>query len=243
MNVIAQTPATARGTADPMRRTARIAGALYLITFISIPTLALYKPVKDNPGYVLGAGSQTGVLWGALTEVIVALAGIGTAVVLYPVARRQSELAARGFVTVRVLEAAMTLVGVAALLSITSLRDTATNAGADSAALVTTGQALVAFYNATFLLGPSLMPPLSGLLLGYVMYKSGLVPRILPVIGLIGAPLLIASDLAIFFNLYEPISPIAALAALPIAAWEFSLGAWMLFKGFKASSPLMAHPR
>jgi hypothetical protein len=238
MNVIAQTPLVARGTTDPMRRTARIAGALYLITFISIPTLALYKPVKDNSDFILGAGSQTGVLWGALAEVIVALAGIGTAVALYPVARRQNELAARGFVTVRVLEAAMTFVGVAALLSIVSLRHTA---GADPAALVTTGHALVAVYNATFLLGPSLMPPISGLLLGYVMYKSGLVPRILPIIGLIGAPLLIASDMAIFFDLYEPISPITAIAALPIAAWEFSLGAWMLFKGFKASSPLMIH--
>jgi hypothetical protein len=241
MNVIAQTPITARGTTDPMRRTARIAGALYLITFISIPTLTLYKPVKNNADFVLGVGSQTGVLWGALTEVIVALAGIGTAVVLYPVARRQSETAARGFVTVRVLEACMIFTGVVAMLSIVSLRHTATTAGADPAALVTTGHALVAVYNATFLLGQSLMPPLSGLLLGYVMYKSGLVPRILPVIGLIGAPLLIASDLAIFFDVYEPISPIAVIAALPIAAWEFSLGVWMLFKGFKASSPLMVH--
>ncbi|TDQ00436.1 DUF4386 domain-containing protein [Labedaea rhizosphaerae] len=192
---------------------------------------------------MLGVGSQIGVLWGALTEVIVALAGIGTAVVLYPVARRQSELAARGFVTVRVLEAAMTFVGVVALLSIVSLRHTATTGGADPAALVTTGHALVAVYNAEFLLGQSLMPPISGLLLGYVMYKSGLVPRLLPIIGLIGAPLLLASDLAIFFQLYAPISPIAVLAALPIAAWGFSLGAWMLFKGFKPSSPLMVASR
>ena len=87
------------------------------------------------------------------------------------------------------------------------------------------------------------MPPINGLLLGYVMYKSGLVPRILPIIGLIGAPLLLASDVAVFFGAY-PWSPRPPrLAALPIAAWEFSLGAWMLFKGFKPSSPLMIYPQ
>ena len=92
---------------DPMRRRAFIAGALYVITFVSIPTLALYDPVRDDAEFVLGGGSSTGVMWGAFAEVVVALAGIGTAVVLFPVARRQSETAALGFVTARVLEGAL----------------------------------------------------------------------------------------------------------------------------------------
>lgn len=240
MNAIAHTPAMGPATPDQMRRTARIAGALYLLTFVSIPTLALYKPVRENADFVLGVGSETGVLWGAFSEVVVALACIGTAVVLFPVARRQSEIAAVGFVTVRVLEASMIFVGVVSLLSIVSLRDVATTDGADPASLVTAGHALVAVYKWAFLLGQSLIPPINALLLGYVMYRSGLVPRILPIIGLIGAPLLIASDIAIFFGVYPWISPLAGLAALPVAAWELSLGAWLLIKGFKPSAPLMA---
>jgi hypothetical protein len=227
-----------------MRRTARIAGVLYLITFVSIPTLALYKPVQDHVGtFVLGAGSDTGVLWGALSEVIVGLAGIGTAVVLFPVAKRQSETAALGFVTARVLEASLIFVGVASLLSMISLRnDVAGTAGASSTALVTAGHSLLGVYNGSFLLSQSLMPVISDLLLGYVFYRSGLVPRILPIVAFVGAPLLLASDLAIFFGAYDRTSSLAALAALPIALFELGTGFWLLIKGFNPSSPLLARP-
>jgi hypothetical protein len=219
-----------------MRRTSLAAGILYLITFVSIPTLFLYNPVRDAD-FVLGAGSDTGVLWGAFSEVIVALAGIGTAVVLFRVAKRQSETAALGFVTARVLEAALIIVGVVSLLSLITLRqDVAGTAGADPASLITTGHTLVATYDWAFLLSQSLIPVFNALCLGYVMFRSGLVPRILPVIGLLGAPLLLASDIAIFFGVYERMAPVAALAALPIAAWEFSLGVYLTVKGFKPAA-------
>jgi Domain of unknown function (DUF4386) len=220
---------------DPMRRTARLAGVLYLLTFVSIPTLALYKPVKDHVGtFVLGAGSDTGVLWGSLSEVIVGLAGIGTAVVLYPVAKRVSQTAALGFLTARVLETSLIFVGVISLLSIITLRnDVAGTAGADPTSLVTTGHSLVAIYNWTFLLSQSLMPVACDLLLGYVLYRSALVPRILPIVAFVGAPLLLASDVAVFFGAYSQLSPFAALAALPVAAFEFSIGVWLIVKGFK----------
>jgi hypothetical protein len=228
---------------DPMRRRAFVAGLLYVITFVSIPTLSLYSPVHENPDFVLGAGSDTGLLWGAFSEVVVALAGIGTAVVLFPVAKRQSETAALGFVTSRVLEAALILVGVVSLLSITTLRhDVAGTAGADPASLLTTGHTLVAAYDWAFLLSQSLAPVVNALCLGYVMYRSGLVPRILPILGLVGAPLLLASDIAIFFGVYDRMAPIAAVAALPIAAWEFSLGVYLLVKGFRPSA-VAALPR
>lgn len=227
-------PPTAR--TDPMRRRAFVAGALYLLTFVSMPTLALYGSVHEQVDFVLGAGSDTGVLWGAFSEVVVALAGIGTAVVLFPVAKRQSETAALGFVTSRVLEACLILVGVVSVLSIVSLRHDAGALGADPASLVTTGHALVAGYDWAFLLSQSLAPVINALCLGYVLYRSRLVPRVLPVLGLIGAPLLLASDIAIFFGVYDRVAPIAAIAALPIAAWEFSLGVYLLVKGFRPSA-------
>jgi hypothetical protein len=217
-----------------MRRTSRAAGILYLVTFVSIPTLALYNPVRDNADFVLGAGSDTGVLVAALSEVVVALAGIGTAVVLFPVAKRQSETAALGFVTSRVVEGSLIIVGVASVLSVVTLRnDVAGSPDANPASLVAISQSHLATYDATFLLSQSLMPAFNALCLGYVMYRSGLVPRILPALGLIGAPLLLASDLAVFFGLYGHAAPYAVIGALPVAVWEFSLGVYLTVKGFK----------
>jgi hypothetical protein len=170
---------------NSLRKTALVAGGFYLVTFISIPTLALYGAVH-SPDYVVGPGPDTGVLWGGLLEVIVALAGIGTAVALFPVVKRQNEGVALGFVAARVLEAAVIFVGVVSLLSVVTLRQD--RAGADAASLVTTGKALVAIHDGTFLLGQGLIPGVNALLLGSLMYRSRLVPRIIPAMGLIGAP-------------------------------------------------------
>ena len=176
------------------------------------------------------------MLWGALLEVIVALAGIGTAVTLFPVVKRQNEGMALGFVAVRTLEAAMIFTGVVSLLSLVHLRQgLGAAAGADPASLVTTGASLVATYNGTFLLGQTLMPCMSALLLGTLMYRSGLVPRAIPLMGLIGAPLLIAATIAVLFGVIEQISAWTAIATLPVALWEFSLGLWLTFKGFRPS--------
>ncbi|WP_433502672.1 DUF4386 domain-containing protein [Pseudonocardia halophobica] len=224
---------------DPLRRRAFAAGALYLVTFVSIPTLALFGPLHDPARFLLGTGTDAAVQWGALSEVVVALAGVGTAVVLFPVVKRQSETAALGFVASRVIEAALILVGVVALLTLLAVRGTA---GADPAALIPTGQALVAVYDKAFLLSQSLAPVFNALCLGYVLYRSRLVPRILPVIGLVGAPMLLASDIAILFGLYDRAAPIAALLALPIAAWEFSLGVYLLVKGFRPTGVAALEP-
>ena len=224
-----------------MRRTARIAGVLYLLTFVSIPSLALYRPLKDHAGaFIFGTGSETGVMWAALSEIVVGLAGIGTAVVLFPVLKRQSETAALGVVAARLVETALIFVSVSSLLTVVTLRDDiAGTAGADPASLVTTGHTLVAFYNWTFLLSQSLMPVIVDLLLGYLLYRSGLVPRVLPVIAFVGAPLLLASDVAVFFGVYGNVSAFALLGALPVAVFEFSLGVYLVVKGFKPS-PLIA---
>ena len=237
MATTVQTPATKAARKIPMtstRKTALVAGVFYLITFISIPTLALYGPVKNHRDWILSSGGHTGLLVGGFLEVIVALAGIGTAVTLYPVVKRQNEGAALGFVTARVLEAAMIFTGVISLLSLVTLRqDLGGAAGADAASLVGIGASHVAVYNWTFLLSQSLMPGINALLLGSVMYRSRLVPRIIPAIGLIGAPFLICTVIATLFGGMKLGSP--ELAAIPVAAWELSLGVWLTFKGFKPS--------
>ena len=237
MTVTASSTAVTRPPADPLRRTSLAAGVLYLLTFVSVPTLALYQDVREEDDFVLGAGSDAGVLWAALSEVVVALAGIGTAVVLFRVARRQSETAALGFVASRVVEGALIIVGVVSVLTLVTLRqDVAGTADADPASLLTAGHTLSATYDWTFLLSQSLMPVFNALCLGTVLYRSGLVPRILPTIGLIGAPLLLASDLAIFFDLYDRTSPASLVGALPIAVWELSLGVYLVVKGFKPAA-------
>ena len=231
-------PQPGREPTHPAQRTARLAGVLYLLTFVSIPTLVLFKPVKDDVGaFLLGRGSATGVMWGSLSEVIVGIAGIGTAVVLYPVAKRVSQTAALGFVAARVLEASLIFVGTISLLTIVTLRtDLAGTTGVDSAALLTVGHSLVAVYNWMFLLSQSLMPVACDLLLGYVLYRSGLVPRIFPVVAFVGAPLLLASDIAVFFGAYAQVGALAGLAALPVAAFEFFLGVWLIVKGFSPAA-------
>jgi hypothetical protein len=218
------------------RKTALVAGVFYLITFISIPTLALYGPVKNHGDWILSSGGHTGVLVGGFLEVIVALAGIGTAVTLYPVVKRQNEGVALGFVTSRLLEAAMIFTGVLSLLSLVTLRhDLGGTAGANAAALVTTGASHVAIYNWTMLLGQTLMPCVNALLLGSLMYRSRLVPRVIPVMGLIGGPLLIVAVFATLLGQHSSVGGLAALPVIPVAAWEFSLGVWLVVKGFKPS--------
>lgn len=225
--------ATTRAPMSPMRKTALIAGVAYILTFIgSIPALPLYNDIINEPNYLLDGASDTGVLWGVVGEVICALAGIVTAVALYPVARRHSERAALGFVTSRVLEAAMIFVGILSVLSLVTLHDAGASA-ADSGSVVATGRVLVAIHDWTFLLGPGLMPVVNALYIGTVMYRTGLVPRIIPTIGLVGAPLLLASSTASLFGAWDQVSGTAILMALPIAAWELSFGVYMTVRGFK----------
>ncbi|MEW2592861.1 DUF4386 domain-containing protein [Micromonospora aurantiaca] len=214
---------------DSLRKTSLVAGGAYLLTFVSIPTVGLYAPVRE-PDYVLGTTSQAPVVLGGVLEMVVALACIGTAVALYPVLRHQGPARALGFVGARVLEAAGILVGVASILTLVALRDSA--AGPDA---LVTGRTLVAFYDSVFLLSQALLPAVNALLLGTLLYQSRLVPRVLPLLGLVGAPLLVASDLGTLFGAWDRLSAVAAVAALPIAVWEFSLGVYLVVKGFRLS--------
>ena len=211
------------------RRISLSAGLLYLLTFISIPTLFLYSSVR-GANYIVGPGPDTRVFIGVVLELIVALACIGTAVALYPVVKRQNEGVALGFVGVRTLEAAMIFAGAFSLLAVVNVRQAGAGAGA-----LATGKALVGLHDWTFILGQSLIPAVNALLLGYLLYQSRLVPRVLPVLGFIGAPLLVASSVATLFGANEYGSGLSGLAALPIALWEFSLGVYLVVKGFRAA--------
>jgi len=212
---------------SPLRKTALVAGVLYLLTFVSIPTLFLYGSVK-GANYILGAGPDTAAIIGGISEIIVALAGIGTAVVLFPVLKKQNEAAALGLVASRVLEASTIFVGVAFLMSIVTLRQTGAGAGA-----LVTSHALATLYDRIFLLGPSFMPVVDDLLLGFLLYQSRLVPRGLSLIGIVGGPILLAGYLAVLFGLIGTSQ--ASITAVPVALFEFSLGVWLVVKGFNPS--------
>jgi hypothetical protein len=223
---------------DPVRRTALWAGVLYLITFASSIPAAFYflAPVLDDPDYVLGPGADTRVVTGGLLDMVNAFACIGTAVVLFPLLKRQNEAVALGFVTSRLLEAAIISVGVVSLLGVVALRQgMAGTAGTDDASLTTVGTALVAVRDYTFHLGPGVMAGVNALLLGSLMYRSGLVPRVIPLMGLIGAPLLISAKVATVLGVNDDSTAWSLIALAPIFVWELSLGVWMAVKGFRPS--------
>jgi Domain of unknown function (DUF4386) len=224
------TTRTAKPPMDPIRKATLAAGLFYIGTFVfSIPALLLYKGVLDDPNFVLGAGGDQGVLWGGLIEVLTALTGIGTAVALYTVLKRYAPARAIGFVASRTLEAATIVTGVVAVLSVYTLRQH----GGDPAALTTTADALVAMKNWTFLMGPGVMPAINALCFATVVYRYRLVPRWIPTLGLIGAPLLLVSSTATLFGAWDQVSSMGTLLALPIAVWEFSVGVYMTVKGFR----------
>ena len=220
---------TPRAPMRASRKQSLAAGILYLATFASIPTLSLYSNAHKE-GFVLGSGPDSSVYLGAVLEVIVALTCIGTAIALYPVVKKQAETLAIGFVATRTLEAASIIAGVASILSLVALRQS--GAGADGEVA---GQVLVGMYDKLFMLSQSLMPSINGLLLGTLLYRSRLVPRIIPTIGLIGAPILFVFTMLAVGGVVDNFGVAAGPAALLIAVWEFSLGIYLTFKGFKPS--------
>lgn len=211
---------------SPLRKTSMIAGIFYLITFVSVPTLTLYSPLHDVH-YIVGAGHDTKAIIGAILEIVVALAGITTAVVLYPVLKKQKEAAALGLVGARILEAGTIFAGVACILTVVTLRQE--GAGADA---LVTGHALIALYDRIFLIGQSFLPAVDDLLLGFLLFYSRLVPRGLSLIGILGGAILIGGDIAVLFGMLEVRTPAAASTAMPVAVFELTLGVWLVVKGF-----------
>lgn len=226
---------------DGSRRIALIGGVLFLITFVtSIAALLLYHPVLKDTNYIVSGGADNRVFLGAFLEMLLIIANIGTAIVLFPILKRQSETIALGFVTARLVESGFIAVGILSVLAVVTLRqDVGAVAGSDHATLEAIGRSLIAIKDWTFLLGPGFVVGVgNGLMLGYLMYKSGLVPRRMALLGLVGGPLILASGTAVLFDAIEPGSAVQGIATIPEFAWELSLGVYLTVKGFKPSSIL-----
>jgi hypothetical protein len=213
------------------RKTSLTAGILYLLTFISIPTLSLYHEIHQ-PNFILSSAPSSDVVLGGLLELLMALACIGTALAFYPVLKKQNEMLALGFVAARVLEATLIFAGVASLLTVLNLRALGAEAQVAS-------RGLVMLYDRLFLISQSFIPAVNALLLGTLLYQTRLVPRILPIVGIVGAFTLVAGDVAVLYGIFDQRAPIAGLSAIPIALWEFSLGVYLTFKGFKENDLIL----
>ena len=223
------------------QKRARIFGVLYLITFVtSIPALLLYQPVLDDPvAYIAGGGQNNQILFGAFLELLLIIANIGTAVVIFPIVRRQSEELALGYVAARLFECTFILVGIVAVLGVVTLQQEVAGAAEGSVAYT-----LAAIKDWTMILGPGWVVGWgNGLILGYLMYSSGLVPRKLAILGLVGGPLIILSGTLVLFGVADPGGSLQGLATIPEGVWELSLGVYCTVKGFRPSSPILRDDR
>jgi hypothetical protein len=231
-----------RSTDMPERKVALLAGVFFILTFVtSIAAVILYAPILDDPAYVLGGGADTRIQLGALLEVFLMITNIGTAIVLFPVLKRHGERLALGYVAVRIVESLIIAVGFISLLSVLTLSTDA--AGAPDGTLVVAGQSLVAVHDWTFLFGPAFCAGLgNGLILGYLMFKSGLVPRRMAMVGLVGGPMLFAAAIAVLFGAFEQSSGTAFLFTAPEIVWEAFLGIYLAFHGFKTGAAVRPAP-
>lgn len=226
-------------------RIARTAGVLFLLTFVSaIAGAQLYTPALTDPAYVVSEGADVRVMLGAICEIVLVITNIGTAVVLFPVLRRRHEAGALAYVTARLMECALIAIGIVSVLSLVTLRQSAANDPAEGYDIA--AQTLVAVHDWTFLLGPGFVVGIgNGLILGYVMYRTRLVPRWMAVFGLVGGPLLLLSGIAVMFGAYEQLSVFSVLFTLPEIIWELSLGVYLTVKGFRqnAAPGVTSHAR
>jgi Domain of unknown function (DUF4386) len=219
------------------QRNARIFGVLFLITYVtSIGALVLFQPVLDDPaGYIAGGGKDSQIYLGAFLELLLIIANVGTAVVLYPIVRRQNELLAISFVAARIIESVFIAGGIIFVLGVVSLRQDSQDA-ADLAV------SLAALKDWTFLFGPGLIVPFgNGLILGYLMYTSGLVPRRMTWLGLIGGPLLLIGSFGALFDWWEQTS--VAFLVIPEFLWELFLGIYATVWGFRKDAPILSERR
>jgi hypothetical protein len=226
---------------DALRKPGRIAGLWFIGTFVfSIPAVFLYDPVLNDTNYIFGGGLDARISLGALLEIFLTISNIATAVVFFPVLKRVNEAVALGYVASRIIESAIIITGLISLMTVVTLRDDFTAAGADSASLNIAGHTLVSLHDWTFLLGPQFCAGFgNGLLLGYLMYKSELVPRRMAMLGLIGGPLAFIGGVFVLFGAIEnPSGALFAFTAIEIV-WEASLAIYLTVKGYRPS-PLLA---
>jgi Domain of unknown function (DUF4386) len=238
-------PTSPMAAMDPTRRNSLICGVAIIITFVaSIPALFFfYEPALKHSGFILGGGADTQIAFGAFLEVILVIANLASAIVLFPVLKRESEALALSYVVARTMESVLIAIGIISLLTLLSLQQVAGASGADNATLVLFGKSLVHLHDWTFLLGPGFVVGIgNGLILGYLMYRTHLVPRRMALLGLVGGPLVCLSGIAVLFGLWDQVSPISAIATIPEFFWELSLGIYLTVKGFRPTAVARLYP-
>jgi hypothetical protein len=222
------------------QRRARTFGVLFALTIVtSIAGLLLYDPVLHDAGYILGPGADTRVELGALCEIVLAIANVGTAVVIWPIVRRRHPALALGYVASRLVESTVIVAGLISLLSVVTLRQDLAGAGADPGALTAVARSLVAVHDMTFLLGPGFCVGVNGLLLGYLFLSSGIVPRHIAMFGVVGGPLIFASAIAVLFGAYDQ-GGLHFLFSIPEIVFEVSITVFTLWNGFRPSQVFAA---
>ena len=236
MTTTQHTPTRGGTNVNPTRRAATIVGWLFVLTYVTsiAAKIGFYPPLFDG-NYVTGPGQDTRVLWGAFSEAILIIANIGTATALYTVIRQRYPNLAISYVAARIMESVFIGVGIISVLVLVTLRqDYVSTDGAAAAGLTTVGDAFVALQEWTFCLGPGFVVGVgNGCILGYVLYRSGLVPRRLAMLGLTGGPLIVLSGSAAMMGLIELDGTWQTLAAIPEFFWELGLGIYLIVKGFK----------
>ena len=219
------------------RKTALVGGILYLLTFLgSIPAAFLVGPAISDPNYIAGAGADQRVALGAIFELLNVFGLIGCGIALFSVIRKAHEGLAIGYLATRLFEGAIITMGVVSLLAVTSLHQNATSAG-DAAALVPVGRALVDVRTWATVIGGN-MAAFNALMLGTALYKARLVPRAIPALGIVGAPILITWVIGTILGLTGPGTLFHVIAVMPFFVWELALGLWLTFKGFNEDSPI-----
>jgi hypothetical protein len=210
----------------------RLAGIWFLVTFVtSIPALLLYDPLLNDADYILGTGAVARIQIGALLEIGLVISGIASALVFYPVLKRQSEVLSLGYVASRITESALIATGIVSVLSVLTLRE---DLSSTAVGLDTTGRALVAVHDATFLLGPAFCAGFgNGLLLGWMLYKSGLVPPRMALVGVIGGPIAFLGAVLVLFGAFDNTSAAKFLFTLPEIVWELFVGIYFTVHGYR----------
>jgi hypothetical protein len=221
------------------KKTAIIVGVLFILAAVtSIIGLILYDPILNDPYYLIkGSENETQVIWGAFFELILAFSVIGISVAIFPIVKKRNASIAIGYVSFRLLEGTIIIIGIMSLLSIVTLSQEFSKAVAPNvSSFLTVSKLLVAVHNWTFLFGPNLALGPSTLMMAYFLYKSKLVPRFISVLGFIGGPLIFVSGVLVMFGMYLQLSVWAAISAIPVFAYEMTLAVWLIFKGFNSSA-------
>jgi hypothetical protein len=219
----------------------RVFGWFFLATFLTaIPAYFIgYARILEDPSLITGTGTDptAGLATAATLEILLIIANVATAVVAYPILKRESEIGAVGYLSARLVEGIFIAIGIVSALSFLLMRQEAT--ATDPAF----GEAFVATYYRAFLVGPGFMAGFAnGVILGFMMYRSGLVPRGMAMLGLVGGPLVMVTGIAVMFNVIERGGAVQSIATIPEFVWELSLSIYCIVKGFRLSPVLGLGP-